>query len=73
MATADIQVDIAVTIPRDFLMSQRRALLMQLDALERLLGVSPLTSEIRRERREATHAAQPGNGHTATVPQSIDS
>jgi hypothetical protein len=34
-----------------YLMSLRQALLMQLDALERLLGISPTTAEIRREMK----------------------
>jgi hypothetical protein len=31
-----------------YLMSLRQSLLMQLDALERLLGISPTTAEIRK-------------------------
>jgi hypothetical protein len=34
-----------------YLMALRQSLLMQLDALERLLGISPTTAEIRREMK----------------------
>jgi hypothetical protein len=40
-----------ISITRDFLMAQRQALLMQLDALERLLDISPRTAELRKEHR----------------------
>jgi hypothetical protein len=40
-----------VTLTREYLMMLRTALLMQLDALERLLGISPTTAEIRKEQR----------------------
>ena len=33
---------------RTFLMAMRQAWLMQLDALERLLGIEPRTAELRR-------------------------
>ncbi len=36
---------------RAFWMAVRQALLMALDALERRLGISPRTSELRRDRR----------------------
>lgn len=34
---------------RQFFMMQRKTLLEQVDALERLLGMSPRTAEIRKE------------------------
>jgi hypothetical protein len=40
-----------ISITRDFLMSQRQALLMQLDSIERLLDISPRTAELRKERK----------------------
>lgn len=37
-----------VQITRDYLMAQRQALLLQLEALELLLSITPRTSEIRK-------------------------
>jgi hypothetical protein len=40
------------TEDREFWMCVRQALLMMLDALERRLGISPRTAELRKETRE---------------------
>lgn len=53
MATGEIQVELSLVLPREFLMSQRQALLMQLDSIERLLAISPRTAELRKEQRAA--------------------
>ena len=45
MITA-LPTDIQLT--RDFLMAQRQALLLQLEAIELLLSITPRTSEIRK-------------------------
>jgi len=36
----------------DWLMQRRRALLTELDEIERLLGISPTTAELRRREKE---------------------
>lgn len=36
----------------DYLMEMRRGLLLQLDALERFLGISPRTAELRKEAKK---------------------
>lgn len=36
---------------REFWRQQRQALLMQIDAIERLLELNPRTAELRKERR----------------------
>jgi predicted ATP-grasp superfamily ATP-dependent carboligase len=38
-------------LTREYMMLMRQALLMQLDAIEKLLGISPRTSELRKEAR----------------------
>lgn len=48
MATAELQVELNIILPREFLMERRRALLTELDALEKLLGIAPRTQELRR-------------------------
>jgi len=40
----------------DFWLAIRQALLMILDAIERLLAISPRTAEIRKERKETKAA-----------------
>jgi hypothetical protein len=40
-----------VILTREYMMLMRQALLMQLDAIEKLLGISPRTSELRKEAR----------------------
>ena len=40
-----------IALTRDFLISQRQALLMQLDSLERLLQISPRTAQLRKEMK----------------------
>lgn len=42
-----------VDITRDFLMAQRQALLLQLEAIELLLSLSPRTSELRSADKAA--------------------
>jgi hypothetical protein len=42
--------EIAVT--RDYLMAERQALLLRLEAIEKLLDISPRTSEIRKAAKE---------------------
>jgi len=36
---------------RPFLMSQRRALLMQIDSIEKILGIKPTTADLRRKQK----------------------
>lgn len=36
---------------RPFLMSQRQALLMQVDAIERMLGIEPMTKDLRKQAK----------------------
>lgn len=48
--SATLQTGIVVTY--EFLMAKRQAMLMELDALERLLEIAPRTAELRRERKE---------------------
>ena len=38
-----------MTISREFMVAVRQALLMIVDAIERELGISPRTSELRRQ------------------------
>lgn len=40
-----------IILTREYLMMVRQALLMQLDAIERLLNVSPRTAELRKEAK----------------------
>ena len=37
-----------VSVTREFLMAQRQALLLQLEAIEQLLAIAPRTSELRK-------------------------
>lgn len=39
-------------LTRENMMLMRQALLMQLDAIERMLGISPRTAELRKEMKE---------------------
>lgn len=39
---------VELSITRDYLMTQRQALLLQLEAIELLLAMSPRTSELRK-------------------------
>lgn len=41
-----------IILPRDFLMGRRRAILTELDELEKLLGIAPRTSELRKKDKE---------------------
>lgn len=43
-----------ITLPRDYFMEIRRALLMQLDAIERILDITPRTAELRKEAKKDT-------------------
>ncbi len=40
-----------INLTREYLMAERQALLMKLDAIEKLLNLSPRTSELRKEAR----------------------
>jgi hypothetical protein len=44
-----------IQIDREFLMARRQALLLELDALERILCISPRVSELRKEAKNQTH------------------
>jgi uncharacterized protein YnzC (UPF0291/DUF896 family) len=39
-------------LEREYLMQVRQALLLQLDAIERVLNITPRTSELRKRERE---------------------
>lgn len=45
---------IDVVITREYLVLLRQSLLMQLDALERLMEISPRTAELRKEAKAQT-------------------
>lgn len=47
-----------IILTREYMMLMRQALLMQLDAIEKLLGVSPRTSELRKEARAIAYEKQ---------------
>ena len=54
MATNELTMDLHIALDemlRGYFMQRRRALLTELDDLEKLLGISPRTSEIRREHK----------------------
>jgi hypothetical protein len=40
---------------REFLSRMRDALLAEVDAIERVLGLAPTTSEIRKEHKDRVH------------------
>lgn len=52
---------------RAFWMAVRQALLMALDALERRLGISPRTSELRRDRRQSNVFAMQAESEIITA------
>jgi len=43
---------------RPFLMGQRRALLMQVDSIEKTLGIEPTTADLRRKQKSDIMAAE---------------
>ena len=43
---------VGVDITRDYLMTVRQALLLELEAVEKLLDITPRTSEIRKAAKE---------------------
>lgn len=56
MANADLTVYVALdTAMREYLMAERQALLLRLEAIEKLVGISPLTSEIRKAAKNKAY------------------
>lgn len=54
MTTPDLQVALHLSIDdtlRGYFMTRRRSLLTELDDLEKLLGITPRTSEIRKREK----------------------
>ena len=49
-------LEIAVT--RDYLMAERQALLLRLEAIEKLLDITPRTSEIRKAAKDKAYNNQ---------------
>jgi hypothetical protein len=47
---------------RDYLLQVRQALLLQLDAIERLLCISPRTSELRKQAKMEREQNEPESG-----------
>ena len=54
-----------VAISCEFLMKQREALLMQVDAIERVLCISPRTGELRHQYR--TIDKRPEQAHNSNI------
>ena len=48
-------------LEREYLMQVRQALLLQLDAIERVLNITPRTSELRKRERERAKVSDTDN------------
>ena len=53
-------------IMRDYLLSMREGLLKQVDAIERLLGISPRTAELRQAEKARIYNEHVGKEIPAT-------
>jgi len=60
--------DMELQQEREYLLKQREAFLLLVDAIERRLAISPRTSELRREERDKLQAVR---NHTKEVPSRV--
>ena len=54
-----------VQLTREYMLAMRDGLLRQVDAIERILGISPSTSDLRKRSKEITQEYNGTNGNEA--------